>query len=126
MSVNLGGIDLRLLAVFDAIMAERSVSAAAQRIGMSQPAVSNALNSLRRTLKDQLFTRTAEGMCPTPRAVELSIPIGDALKTIQHALAPRRFSPADAHWAFKLAFSDQASIVAYPFCYGVSPKWRRT
>jgi DNA-binding transcriptional LysR family regulator len=114
MKLNLAGVDLKLLVAFEAIMAERSVSAAAARMGMSQPAMSNALGRLRLMLKDQLFTRTAEGMRPTARAIELAVPIAEALKKIQEALEPRRFNPSDGSWLFKLALSDQAAIVVLP------------
>jgi DNA-binding transcriptional LysR family regulator len=128
MFVNVRSIDLRLLIVFDAIMAERSVSRAARRIGMSQPAMSNALNRLRSTVNDQLFTRTAEGVRPTPRAIELSIPVGEALKQIQEALEPREFDPATVDWTFNLALSDQATIVVlhrlYRLLESTAPKVR--
>jgi DNA-binding transcriptional LysR family regulator len=112
--MNLAAIELKLLVVFDALMTERRVSLAARRIGMSQPAMSNALNRLRHLLKDQLFIRSAEGMRPTPRAIELSMPIASALKQIQEALEPHRFDPADADWVCNLALSDQATVVILP------------
>ena len=114
MLVNLATIDLKLLVVFDAIMGEHSVSRAAQRLGMSQPAISNALNRLRHLLKDQLFLRTAEGMRPTPRALELGPPITRALKQIQEALEPAQFAPADGGSEFKLTLSDHATVVVLP------------
>jgi DNA-binding transcriptional LysR family regulator len=114
MSVNLAAIDLKLLVVFDAIMGEHSVSRAAQRLGMSQPAMSNALNRLRHLLKDQLFLRTAEGMRPTARAIELGPPITRALKQIQEALEPAHFAPADAGSDFRLTLSDHATVVVLP------------
>jgi DNA-binding transcriptional LysR family regulator len=114
MPVNLASIDLKLLVVFDAVMVERSVSRAAHRLGMSQPAMSNALNRLRLMLKDQLFLRSAEGMRPTQRALELAPPITEALRQIETALEPARFAPADANWVFKLALSDHASVVILP------------
>src|SRR5262245_43928886 len=57
-----GAFDLNLLVVFDAVMQERSVTRAGSRIGLSQPAMSHALNRLRYMLKDDLFVRTPEGM----------------------------------------------------------------
>src|SRR3546814_7632821 len=68
MPMNLAAIDLKLLVVFDALIAERSVTRAGDRLGMSQPVVSNALNRLRDLFNDRLFLRTAEGMSPPPRA----------------------------------------------------------
>ena len=114
MSVNLATIDLRLLVVFDAVMGEHSVTRAAQRLGMSQPAMSNALNRLRYLLKDQLFLRTAEGMRPTARARELGPPITQALKQIQAALEPATFAPSDAGSDFRLTLSDHATVVVLP------------
>ena len=72
---KLGAIDLNLLVVFDAIMRDRSVTRAGQRLSLSQPAMSHALNRLRWMLKDQLFIRTPEGMMPTPRAEQLAQPV---------------------------------------------------
>ena len=60
--------DLQLLVRLDALIAERSVSRAAERIGLSQPGMSNALARLRRLTNDELMVRTAHGMLPTPRA----------------------------------------------------------
>lgn len=114
MSVNLATVDLKLLVVFDAVMGEHSVSRAAQRLGMSQPAMSNALNRLRYLLKDQLFLRTVEGMRPTARALELGPPITRALKQIQEALEPAHFTPANAGSDFRLTLSDHATVVVLP------------
>jgi DNA-binding transcriptional LysR family regulator len=114
MLVNLATIDLKLLVVFDAVMGEHSVTRAAQRLGMSQPAMSNALNRLRYLLKDQLFLRTAEGMRPTVRARELGPPITQALKQIQAALEPATFAPSDAGSDFRLTLSDHATVVVLP------------
>src|SRR5437660_643842 len=69
---NLGAIDLNLLVVFDAVMQERNVTRAGQRINLSQPAMSHALARLRHVLKDGLFIRTPRGMVPTPRAEQLA------------------------------------------------------
>src|ERR1700739_3280335 len=78
-AMNWGAFDLNLLIVFDAVMRERSVTRAGDRIGLSQPAMSHALNRLRHMLKDELFVRTPEGMMPTPRAEMLALPLRNAL-----------------------------------------------
>ena len=65
---KLAALDLNLLVVFDAIMRDRSVTRAGQRLGLSQPAMSHALTRLRHMLKDELFVRSPNGMVPTPRA----------------------------------------------------------
>jgi DNA-binding transcriptional LysR family regulator len=88
--MNWGAFDLNLLIVFDAVMQERSVTRAGSRIGLSQPAMSHALNRLRYMLKDELFIRTPEGMVPTPRAESLAQPLRDALSEMQLALEPAR------------------------------------
>src|SRR5262249_23923575 len=93
--MNLAGIDLNLLLVFDALMAERQVTRAGQRIGLSQPAVSAALNRLRGILDDELFVRRAGEMVPTARALELAGPVTDALRRVEFAFAAgTRFDPA--------------------------------
>src|SRR3984957_18465480 len=69
---NLRSVDLNLLVVFDALMAERNVTRAAERNGLSQPAVSKALNRLRGLFDDPLFVRRDRGMEPTARALEPS------------------------------------------------------
>jgi DNA-binding transcriptional LysR family regulator len=83
---NLRGIDLNLLVVFDALMAERHVTRAAQFNGLSQPAMSKALNRLRHLLDDRLFERRDGRMDPTPRALELAGPIHSALSDISRTL----------------------------------------
>ena len=88
--MNLRSIDLNLLTVFDAIMAEGNQSRAANRLGMSQPAMSNALARLRAALGDPLFVRTAQGMTPTPRGRALAEPIRQALDLVQTGLERSR------------------------------------
>ena len=78
--MNWGAFDLNLLIVFDAVMQERNVTRAGSRIGLSQPAMSHALNRLRYMLKDELFVRTPEGMVPTPRAEALAQPLRNAYR----------------------------------------------
>ena len=69
--MNLQSIDLNLLVAFEALMDERNVTRAARRVGLSQPAMSNALTRLRRTFGDPLLVRTPSGMSPTPAAQSL-------------------------------------------------------
>jgi len=69
--MNFNALDLNLVRVFDALMRERSVTRAGERIGLSQPAVSSALNRLRHLFNDQLFVRQGNEMLPTPLALEL-------------------------------------------------------
>ena len=72
--MNIALVDLNLLVIFDAVMRERNVTRASKRIGITQPAVSNALNRLRYLAKDDLFVRTSEGVVPTARAITLAPP----------------------------------------------------
>ena len=91
----MAAFDLNLLPVALAIHEERSVSGAARKLGMSQPAVSVALNKLRKALGDPLFIRTAHGMEPTPRALALVSPTRDILQRLETGvLASVQFDPA--------------------------------
>ena len=71
------GVDLNLLVAFLVLMRERSVSGAAQKLFLGQPAVSGGLARLRQLFDDELLVRTAKGMAPTPRALELEAAIED-------------------------------------------------
>ncbi len=116
--MNLAGLDLNLLLVFDAVMNERNATRAGERIGMSQPAVSNALNRLRYVMKDELFLRGADGMRPTARAMELEIPVRRALTEIEHALDPVIFDPKTTKRTFTIATTDYASLTLLPYLAG--------
>src|SRR3977135_3499448 len=108
-AMNWGAFDLNLLIVFDAVMQDRSVTRAGDRIGLSQPATSHALNRLRYMLKDELFIRTPEGMVPTPRAEMLAQPLRNALSEMQLALEPAVFDPAVSDRRFVLAINNYAA-----------------
>jgi DNA-binding transcriptional LysR family regulator len=119
--MNWGAFDLNLLIVFDAVMQERSVTRAGSRIGLSQPAMSHALNRLRYMLKDELFVRTPNGMVPTPRAEMLAQPLRNALSEMQLALEPAVFNPAASDRRFALAINNYAAVVlAAPLVAAVS------
>jgi DNA-binding transcriptional LysR family regulator len=104
-------IDLNLLLVFEAILHERSVTRAGARLGLSQPAMSHALNRLRYLLKDQLFVRTPDGMAPTPRAERLANPVRNALVELRQALTAEEFSPEHSQARFVIAVNNFAAIV---------------
>ncbi|MGV3623736.1 MAG: LysR family transcriptional regulator [Archangium sp.] len=107
-------LDLNLLRVFEALMNEQSVSRAAAKLRLSQPATSSALNRLRESLKDPLLVRTRDGMVPTPRALALRGPIAAALRQLQEALVePTAFDPAKSH-TFVIAASDHAQLLVLP------------
>src|SRR3984893_13357207 len=109
--MNWGAFDLNLLIVFDAVMQERNVTRAGDRIGLSQPAVSHALSRLRHMLKDELFVRTPEGMVPTPRADQLAEPLRRALSDMQLALEPETFVPIKASRQFVIAVNNYAAVI---------------
>jgi len=108
-------MDLNLLAVFDAVLREGSITRAAQRLEMSQPATSNAVNRLREILHDPLFVRQARGMTPTPRARQLAGPIREALSLIRHTLSEQwLFDYTNSEHSFRLAMSDYGDSVILP------------
>lgn len=113
------GVDLNLLAAFDALMEERNVTRAATRVGVSQPAMSAALARLRKLLGDPLFLRSPEGLLPTPRARELSGPLSQALTQIETVLVKKAaFVPGDASLTFNLGLSDYPTFVLLPQLLG--------
>jgi len=112
--VNLASLDLNLLVVFDALMQERSVTRAGRRVGLTQPAVSQALSRLRQLVKDDLFLRGPKGMRPTPRALELAGPVREALAQVERALEPVVFNPATATNSFRIAMADYAASLILP------------
>lgn len=115
MKLNLRGVDLNLLTVFDAIMSEGNLSNAAQRLGMTQSAASAALSRLRLTFDDELFIRTRQGMVPTPVAEELIRPVREGLESIEEALGiSRHFDPATSDRTFKLVMGDFGEILLLP------------
>src|SRR5437899_11959535 len=109
--VNWRAFDLNLLVVFDGLMQDGSVTRAGARLGMSQPALSHALNRLRYLLKDQLFIRTPKGMVATPRAEQLAVPLRHALAEMERALEPETFVPTQASRRFSIAVNNYAAIV---------------
>lgn len=113
--MNVRDIDLNLLRVFDAVQRERGVTAAAARLGLTQPAVSNALARLRALFGDALFVRTAEGMDATPFARELGEPVRQALALLESALAHGPgFDPSASSRAFRFYMSDLGQIEFLP------------
>ncbi|MBL8331513.1 MAG: LysR family transcriptional regulator [Rubrivivax sp.] len=108
-------LDLNLLRVFDALMTERRVAGAAQRLGLTPPAVSNALARLRRATGDELFTRTPAGMQPTAHAAAVAQTVADSLAALEQALAsPQAFDPLHSRRGFRLAMTDIGEIIFLP------------
>jgi DNA-binding transcriptional LysR family regulator len=113
--MNLAAFDLNLLRVFDAMMAERHVTRAGQRIGLSQPAVSAALNRLRGLFDDELFVRNGHEMVPTARALSISEPIADALRRVEFAVAAnKQFDPATMRRDFTVRGVDYFGFLLIP------------
>lgn len=112
--MDITGVDLNLLKAFDALYAERHVTRAGLRIGLTQSAMSGALTRLRELLDDELFVRTPSGMQPTPRADDLAGPVFDALRLIRGALQTNGFDPTTADHAFTIAMTDYAAFVLLP------------
>lgn len=112
---NLAGIDLNLLVVFDALMAEQNVTRAGKRVGLSQPATSNALARLRSLINDDLFIRTVTGLRPTPIAIELHQRLRPALQHIQAALLEQpTFDLAVSNRVFAIGMSDYVELTLLP------------
>ncbi len=113
--VSLDGLDLNLLRVFDVFMQERRVATAAQRLQLSQPAVSNALSRLRKALGDELLTRAPNGMAPTEFAKSLHATLQPALAAIGQSLqAKAAFDPQSSIWQARIAMTDIGEIVFLP------------
>jgi DNA-binding transcriptional LysR family regulator len=108
-------LDLRLLAVFDAVMRKNSVTVAGDSLGMSQPLMSQSLAKLRQYFGDPLFVRTSSGMSPTPRAHELAPKIAAMMQLMQEALeSPCEFDPATAVRTFSFAATDFGAAFLMP------------
>lgn len=107
-------LDLNLIRVLSALAEEGSVTKAGRRLGLSQSAVSHALNKMRSTFNDQLFIRGPDGMYPTPRAAELSTLLGGALRQIDAALGEASFDPATANLEIVVATSDYLTSTVFP------------
>ncbi len=108
-------LDLNLLRVFDAVLTTRSITEASVRLGLTQSSTSHSLNRLRTFFGDPLFVRTKRSMEPTPRAVELSHPITEALHLIQGTVERRRsFEPQTAHRTFNIAMTDIGQTMYLP------------
>ena len=113
--MNIYNFDLNLLRVLDALLRERNVSRAAERLSLSQPAVSNALSRLRELLDDPLLVRVGRAMQPTPRALSLEAPIRDALQQIEHTLnAGDFFNPTSSRQRFVIAVTDYVELICMP------------
>jgi DNA-binding transcriptional LysR family regulator len=106
-SRTLSGIDLNLLVALDALLTERSVSAAARRLHLSEPAMSRSLGRIRRTVGDQILVRTGHTMVPTPRALEIQAEVADLVRRAHGVFAPVSMpDPAGLDRTFTILGSD--------------------
>ena len=107
-------IDLNLLIVFDTVMAERNLRKAGERLGRSQPAVSQAIARLRDVTGDRLFDRSPTGIVPTPRAERLWIDMRDPLAALREVVGATAFDPGEAVGEVTVGLSDDARILHWP------------
>jgi DNA-binding transcriptional LysR family regulator len=113
--LNLRSIDLNLLVIFDALMAERSITGAAHKVGITPSAMSHALHRLRQTFGDELLERTGRGMVPTQRALDLWGPVGAALQQMQRAVEQQlEFDPGSSERSFTIRISEYADQCLLP------------
>ena len=113
--MNFLTLDLNLLRVFDAVMIEQNLTRAADKLAMTQPAVSNALKRLRHAFNDELLIRTAYGVKPTPRAESVWPAIRSALSNLESAIAPPNFNPSEATASFRMAMADATAAYWMPY-----------
>jgi DNA-binding transcriptional LysR family regulator len=112
--MNLAALDLNLLVALDALLREASVSRAAMRIGLSQPATSHALQRLRDLIGDPLLVRTGARMELTPRALALRAPLAQALDQVRGLFVPDAFDAANSERHFRLMMPDLAVELLMP------------
>lgn len=116
---NLRSFDLNLLLAFDALMQESSVTRAASRLKLQQPAMSHALSSLRMLMNDDLFVRSGQTMQPTPRALALAAPVRDLLEGAQNVLLTRpTFDLGREERTFRVGLSAELEILLMPALIG--------
>lgn len=108
--IHLRNVDLNLLTVFDVVMQMQNVTRAAQVLGMSQPAVSNAVSRLKSMFNDELFVRYGRGIQPTSRAKQLFGPVRQALQLVHNELPGAGFDPRLSERVFNLAISSPLDI----------------
>lgn len=111
---DLGRLDLNLLVALEALLEERNVSRAAERLFITQSAMSKTLGRLRDLFNDPLFTRSAEGMIPTPRAERLAEHLPQLLQTVQYMVQPEVFNPLETS-------ADFAIVIPVHICYWALP-----
>jgi DNA-binding transcriptional LysR family regulator len=123
MNPDIRKLDLNLLKALDALLDERSVTRAADRLSLTQPAVSGMLNRLRESFDDPLFVRAQRGIVPTLRAEQLATPVKQLLADIEGMLQPQNFDPLTASMTIRIASTDYAlRAVVVPFLSALRKK----
>jgi DNA-binding transcriptional LysR family regulator len=113
--MNINRVDLNLLVYLDALLRERNVTQAANKLNLSQPAMSNGLRRLRDLFDDPLLVRTSDGMTPTERALELEPQVRDILEKVDRAVQPiAEFDSANTERVFRIMASDYAESTLLP------------
>ena len=128
-SMHMGSLQVSQLQLIHEIALSGSLTEAAERVGITQPAASHALARLRRQFRDPLFVRTSNGMRPTPYGEKLSASIREALQALTGvAESPIEFDPARSRRSFNLFISDNGQLVILPrllaHLNGVAPQIR--
>src|SRR4029453_6654014 len=114
-AINLSRADLNLLVLFEAVLQERHVGRAADRLNLTPSAVSHGLGRRRRLLNDPLFLKTPKGVVPTARATQLSAPIADVLARVRSVISTAEpFDAATSTRRFTIGAPDAASAVFLP------------
>jgi DNA-binding transcriptional LysR family regulator len=111
---NIRNVDLNLLVAFNALMEERSVTGAARRLFLSQPAMSHAIDRLQNAFKDELFIRTGKGYQPTRRALTIHAELQQMLPKIDALFGEAEFNPAVVTEAFRIEATDWGATVIMP------------
>lgn len=113
--MNVSKMDLNLLVYLDVLLREKNVTRAANRLNITQPAMSNGLKRLRDLLNDPILVRTSDGMVPTERAKELAPVVRGILLTLEETLQPNKdFEPEHSHRVFRIMASDYAASTLIP------------
>lgn len=113
--MNVSDFDLNLLVVFDAIFREKNLTRAGQRLSLSQPAISHALNRLRSSFDDPLFVRHGYQMEPTPLAEELKTNIRHILELAERTLEDKgSFDPVRSTRTFNIGIQDYPMMIVLP------------
>ncbi|TBR44673.1 LysR family transcriptional regulator [Marinomonas agarivorans] len=112
--IKLSEIDLNLLYVFQVLIEELNVTKTAQRLNVSQPAISRSLARLRESFDDPLFIRTSHGLSPTARTEAVSPYLTDMLKGLENLIQPPQFDPATSQRRFILSTTDFGTLTVLP------------